>query len=531
MGIFILKYKDRYRPYFYGAFKLHGKRHTIKLGKIRGKPPKSLKMSDIGDAPYERSKQKALDALKIHVDNARGKTDASNLIRQAIEIQTGHDDMDVRIADLGVLNRERRRIKEPTKRERDFQDRVFADFTEFAKKRRREYLFQVDQQLADDYFDELIKTYAWNSVGKRIFALSGAFKRFAPTGMKNPFAPASDQIKGGKKKFPQTPHRPLTEEQLRNLLHFVRNDDLLRPLVICTVFTGLRLGDACTLRRTEVDLQRKLIIRKTNKTGTEVTVPMFPEVESEISAALLKREKNEPFVFPLAARKYSPDDPTICNLGKRAFARALFGDEPEEAEEEKQPPIPPERLTELLADSHFPTRKKDRILDVYTRFLSGQSYREIERQTGHSRGQISDDLATTERLSGIRVRPLRKKQQLSDLIAKTQDAGTSGRNKRSLYGWHSLRSTFVVLALMRGVPLELVRRIVGHSTVEMTLKYFNPTEAHVAELFSSSFKSPGIGGWGTPARKIISEAASAVASALLNSLTNEQKEALKAQLT
>ena len=50
-----------------------------------------------------------------------------------------------------------------------------------------------------------------------------------------------------------------------------------------------------------------------------------------------------------------------------------------------------------------------------------------------------------------------------------------------LYGWHSLRATFVVLAVEAGVPLPDVQKIVGHSTAEMTMQYFNPTAKHTAE--------------------------------------------------
>jgi hypothetical protein len=41
--------------------------------------------------------------------------------------------------------------------------------------------------------------------------------------------------------------------------------------------------------------------------------------------------------------------------------------------------------------------------------------------------------------------------------------------------WHALRATFVTLALSAGVPVELVRRVTGHATVEVVLKhYFHP---------------------------------------------------------
>ena len=52
-----------------------------------------------------------------------------------------------------------------------------------------------------------------------------------------------------------------------------------------------------------------------------------------------------------------------------------------------------------------------------------------------------------------------------------------GVSKRliNVHGFHSLRSTWITLALQAGVPIELVRRVTGHAAVEIVLKhYFHP---------------------------------------------------------
>jgi hypothetical protein len=50
-----------------------------------------------------------------------------------------------------------------------------------------------------------------------------------------------------------------------------------------------------------------------------------------------------------------------------------------------------------------------------------------------------------------------------------------GQRAASVRDWHALRATFVTLALSAGVPVELVRRVTGHATVEVVLKhYFRP---------------------------------------------------------
>jgi integrase len=47
--------------------------------------------------------------------------------------------------------------------------------------------------------------------------------------------------------------------------------------------------------------------------------------------------------------------------------------------------------------------------------------------------------------------------------------------KASVKDFHSLRTTWITMALTAGVPMELVRRVTGHSTVDVVLKhYFRP---------------------------------------------------------
>jgi site-specific recombinase XerD len=38
-------------------------------------------------------------------------------------------------------------------------------------------------------------------------------------------------------------------------------------------------------------------------------------------------------------------------------------------------------------------------------------------------------------------------------------------------GWHALRHTFASHLVMRGVPLKAVQELMGHATIEMTMRY------------------------------------------------------------
>jgi len=491
--------KSGYRPFFYGDYSIKGRRHVVKLCKIKGKPPASLNCKDVGDVAFEKSKTIAAEMLRQHIEEARGQVDAATLTRKAIAIQTGADDMKTEIADLKELNRNRRRLKQPCEHEQEFQNRVFDDFAKFAKEKGKTFLYEIDLNFADDYFkylqDEM--KYSMNSIGKRIFALSGAFKRFAPVGLRNPFAEIGESIKDGKKIYPSTPHTPFTHPQVLKILAYTKKrDPVLHDLFVIAAQTGLRLGDVCTLRWDDIHFDKKLIVRKTNKTRAIVMPFMTPEITDILTSLAQTKKKNQEYVFPDIANSYLADSVTIDVRGNQMIAKALFENEPEDAPTPIQKPPCLPLVSTLVNKSNFLAKKKIQIIDTYERYLLGHSFREIERQTKRSRGQISGYIADVERLTNIKFRPYPKKQSLRSILEMARDSGTSGRHKRSKYGWHSFRCYFVVWGLLHNQPLHLISQTVGHSTVEMTLRYFHPTVDHIAELMArTSPKALDWTGW------------------------------------
>ena len=51
------------------------------------------------------------------------------------------------------------------------------------------------------------------------------------------------------------------------------------------------------------------------------------------------------------------------------------------------------------------------------------------------------------------------------LVERVQEAGSAR------IGWHVLRHTFASHLVMRGAPLKAVQELLGHSTIEMTMRY------------------------------------------------------------
>ena len=57
--------------------------------------------------------------------------------------------------------------------------------------------------------------------------------------------------------------------------------------------------------------------------------------------------------------------------------------------------------------------------------------------------------------------------------AVTRQAREIGKRRASIYDFHALRTTFVTLAAVYGIPLETVRLFTGHSGVAVLQQYYN----------------------------------------------------------
>ena len=91
-----------------------------------------------------------------------------------------------------------------------------------------------------------------------------------------------------------------TPEELKTI--YDNLDDFTRPLFMMAVWTGLREGDICTLKWSEVDLDRRLIDRKTRKTGAKLKIPISNQLYAFILS--VPRSEDSEYVFPEHAQMY-----------------------------------------------------------------------------------------------------------------------------------------------------------------------------------------------------------------------------------
>ncbi|MFZ4397534.1 MAG: tyrosine-type recombinase/integrase, partial [Kiritimatiellia bacterium] len=106
--------------------------------------------------------------------------------------------------------------------------------------------------------------------------------------------------------------RELTVEEL-NLICNQASGELQRLLVL-GIYTGMRLGDCCTLRWSEVDLVRSIILRVPNKTarrkGSPVHIPIHPTLFAVLSKT--PEKKRTGYVLAELAARYRHEDADVA---------------------------------------------------------------------------------------------------------------------------------------------------------------------------------------------------------------------------
>ncbi|MBL7012538.1 MAG: site-specific integrase [Kiritimatiellales bacterium] len=196
----------------------------------------------------------------------------------------------------------------------DMESRYFGYWKKFNKwlsENRPEFkhLCEITPQTAQDYAASLSAAkISPNTYNKHTGFLCLFFRVLAePARMQsNPFE------KNGKnrfrKKLKSNARRELTIAELKEVLEKATGD--LQTLFYIGTFTGLRLGDCCTLKWSEVDLDRGLIRRVPNKTATK-RKPVFIGIPSALHAKLSETPaaRRKGYVLPKYAALYTYRSP------------------------------------------------------------------------------------------------------------------------------------------------------------------------------------------------------------------------------
>lgn len=193
-------------------------------------------------------------------------------------------------------------------------------------------------------------------------------------------------------------------------------------LFLIGIYTGLRLGDCCTLEWANVNLERKVIQvipQKTRKHahGHPVTIPIHPMLEAALRSAFSGNQGSGIRDEKMGCGREGTRDPTT-------------------------PSTIPHHPFLILHPSQC-------VLPTLSEWYKKTKWRVSE---GLKRIFAAANITTSVRIEGRRY--------------KAPEAT-----------FHSLRHTFVSLAANAGVPLTIIQSIVGHESTAMTRHYYHESEA------------------------------------------------------
>jgi len=150
--------------------------------------------------------------------------------------------------------------------------------------------------------------FSTNTYNKHIRTLELVFRVLAePAGIShNPWEVISRKTEN------KASRRELTIEELTTICTKATGE--LQALLALGIYTGLRLGDCCTLRWSEVDLVRRIILRVPNKTARRKNVPVHIPIHPTLLGLLEETPKNRRtgFVLPEFAEKYRGNDSEVA---------------------------------------------------------------------------------------------------------------------------------------------------------------------------------------------------------------------------
>jgi len=490
----------RLRDYWFGSFAINGKRYVINLGvKIAGTPPASLSLKDRGDTPYEVSRAVASAKLQYFIQDARKKAHTEHLLERLYEIKTGETIRPVLLSNLpeewGKIARKRKpadryasQCKSTLKRFATFVNQENGKAVELAHVTRK-----AARSFMDAESSRGVTAKTWNDTLK---LLRATFKHLLPGGSINPFAEMPTR------ETETVFRQPFTPEELAAITEAARADEFIRPIIIVGMCTAMRRGDCCLLKWEDVDMNNGFITVKTSKTGQTVTIPIFPMLFDELTKRKAgEKSKMDGYVFPEVARMYleNPDGITwrvkkvlAAGLGEAVVddTKVLLKVSDEEARK---------RGEDFIAKLPDGT-KRERMGLVFKLYMEGTNIKAVMAGAKVSKGSVSGYLNEIQTAIGCRVvrganRTGRCEPRLSstgNFKAGIADVGLQvdrkhGLRRASVRDFHSLRVTWVTLALTAGVPLELVQKVTGHKTTAIVLKhYFQPGQEAFRQALQSA---------------------------------------------
>lgn len=301
---------------------VNGKSLFKNLGvQIHGKIPE--KLSQQGDAVFERSRAKAQSELEQWQAEMKRRTTAEELIQTVHEIRTGERIQSIPLNDVFKRWLELPRRRQPSSRYVDQAKSWMARFVTYVKANHvsaRE-MADVHANMARTFFaaeqKRGIAPKTYNNILIFLRSAFGALQKDA--GMaENPFEglPTLEEDTVFRK--------PFSAEELAEIADAAKADTFIYPIIITGICTAMRRGDCCQLQWSSVDLAGRFIMVKTSKTGELVQIPIFPMLYEVLVQARNHKADESPYVFPEQAEKYQNNPDLITDRVRRVLRQIGF---------------------------------------------------------------------------------------------------------------------------------------------------------------------------------------------------------------
>jgi integrase len=186
-------------------------------------------------------------------------------------------------------------------------------------------LKQVTSRIAEAYAGHLLgeardgqgkvvkRPFSTNTFNKHVRLLELVFRVLAKKAdaASNPWADITRKTEN------KASRRELAVEELNTICN--RAEGELQALIVLGIYTGLRLGDCCTLRWPEIDLDRRIVRRVPNKTARRKNMPVLIPIHPTLLEFLQKTPKSRRsgYVLPEIAAKYRHCDSDVTREVRR----------------------------------------------------------------------------------------------------------------------------------------------------------------------------------------------------------------------
>lgn len=259
-------------------------------------------------APYAATDKKALaESVAAHI---------AGLDAEIAKVETAKAEAEaLRLADAWIAYKNAKNRPDTGSATMHQYELQFAAFEDWTSKRKPPVALMraVDDKVAADFVSHLERAKRTpNTINKYLNLLQLVWRVLAKSARleTNPWADIQ------RKKLDPVARRELTLAELRKVCNAATGE--LATLLALGLFTGMRLGDCCTLRWAEADLDRRVILKDTRKTGKAVQIPIHAELLAMLKQAEASRAGE--YVLPEYAAAYLKRNQTVVARIQKHFA-------------------------------------------------------------------------------------------------------------------------------------------------------------------------------------------------------------------